>query len=133
MLGNGLRTHVRAAVVFVSIVASAFMVACAKGGAPRLEGHWKGTRADGVGGDMQTVANTFATQTEIDVKGDLITVTTPKDRQSGKYKVVREDKAQVVIVTDKDGPDDAQTFTFVDDKTMRWSVLEGKSIVFVKQ
>lgn len=129
MLGSGPRTRMRAAVVIVAVAG----MACSKSGATRLEGHWKGTRADGVGGDVQTAANAFATQTEIDVKGDLITVTTPKDRQSGKYKVVREDKSQVVIVTDKDGPDDAQTFTFVDDKTMRWMVLEGRSIVFVRQ
>jgi hypothetical protein len=109
------------------------VLACRSSGAARLEGHWKGTRADGVGNDVQGAANTFAAQTEIEVKGDLITVTTPKDRQSGKYKVVREDKGQVVIVTDKDGPDDAQVFTFVDEKTMRWTVLEGKTITFVKQ
>jgi hypothetical protein len=45
---------------------------------------------------------------------------------------VREDKASVVLTTEKDGPDEPQTFTFVDAKTMKWSV-EGKAIVFVRQ
>jgi hypothetical protein len=67
------------------------------------------------------------------VKGDAITVTTPKDKQSGRYKVVKQDKTMLVITTDKDGADDPQTFTFVDDKTVRWAVLDGKSIVFAKQ
>jgi hypothetical protein len=35
-------------------------------------------------------------------------------------------------VTDKDGPTDAQTFTFLDDKTMRWNVVEGKTITFTR-
>ena len=49
------------------------------------------------------------------------------------YDVVKQDKTMLVITTDKDGADDPQTFTFVDDKTVRWAVLDGKSIVFAKQ
>jgi hypothetical protein len=106
--------------------------ACGHPGSARLEGKWKGKSAEGVGPEAQAAANAFAVETEIDVKGDAITVTTPRDRQSGTYKVLREDKSQVTIVTDKDGPDDAQTFTIVDDKTLRWSVLDGRTITFVR-
>jgi hypothetical protein len=127
------RARARGAALILALMMASGLVACGRSGAPRLEGHWKGTRADGVSSEAQAAANAFATQTEIDVKGDLITVVTPKDHQAGKYKVVREDKSQIVIVTDKDGPDDAQTFTFVDDKTMKWTVLEGKTITFVKE
>ena len=75
-------------------------------------------RARGRRGDETlAAANAFATATELDVKGDAITVTTPKDKQSGRYKVVKQDKTTLVITTDKDGADDPQTFTFVDDKT----------------
>ena len=107
--------------------------ACKRAGSARLEGHWKGTRADGVPADVQWRANDFAAQTELDVKGDLITISFPKDKQSGRYKVLEETKTTLVIVTDKDGPNDKQTFTFVDDKTMKWTVLEGKTITFAKQ
>jgi hypothetical protein len=69
----------------------------------------------------------------MDVKGDAITVTTPKDKQSGRYRVVKQDKTMLIITTDKDGADDPQTFTFVDDRTVRWAVLDGKTIVFAKQ
>jgi hypothetical protein len=109
------------------------LAACHGDGASKLQGHWRGIRAEGVGSDALAAANAFATGTELDVKGDAITVTTPKDKQSGRYKVVRQDKATLVITTDKDGPSDPQTFTFVDDKTVRWAVLEGKSIVFARQ
>jgi hypothetical protein len=109
------------------------LCACSHKGSARLEGRWKGTRADGVAPELQSAANAFATQTEIDVRGDAISVTTPKEKQTGTYKVVKEDKGAVTIVTDKDGPNDAQVFTFVDDKTMRWTVLEGKTITFARQ
>ena len=109
------------------------VAACHGDGAPRLQGKWRGVRAEGVTPDTVVAANAFATATEIDVKGDAITVITPKDKQSGRYKVVKQDKTMLVITTDKDGADDPQTFTFVDDKTVRWAVLDGKSIVFAKQ
>ena len=106
---------------------------CHGDGAPRLQGKWRGQRAEGVAAETVAAANAFATGTEIDVKGDAITVITPKDKQSGRYRVVKQDKTMLIITTDKDGADDPQTFTFVDDKTVRWAVLDGKSIVFAKQ
>jgi precorrin-6B methylase 1 len=106
--------------------------ACGHDGSVRLEGKWKGKSAEGVTPEAQSAANAFATETEIDVKGDEITVITSHERQSGTYRVVHEDRSQVTIVTDKDGPNDAQTFTLVDDKTLRWSVLEGKTITFTR-
>jgi hypothetical protein len=109
------------------------VVACHGDGAPRLQGKWRGIRSEGVAAEAQTAANTFAMATALDVSGDAITVTTPKDKQSGRYRVVRQDKTTLVITTDKDGPSDPQTFIFVDDKTVRWAVLEGKSIVFARQ
>lgn len=120
------------AIAFVAAFAS-LMVACGRGGPSRLEGHWRGVRAEGIAGEAQeTAANAFASAMELDIKGDSITVSTGKDRQSGRFRVVREDKATLVLTTEKDGPDEPQTFTFVDARTMKWAVLEGKTIVFVK-
>ena len=106
---------------------------CHKIGSPRLEGHWRGSKAEGVTSDVQQAANTFALDTELDVKGEAISVRTPKGKQAGKFKVVKEDKKSVVIVTDADGPKDEQTFTFDDERTMRWKVLEGKTITFHRE
>ena len=107
--------------------------ACHGEGAVRLQGKWRGVRAEGIAAEALPVANVFATATELEVKGDAITVTTPKDRQSGRYRVVKQDKTMLVITTDKDGADDPQTFTFIDDRTVRWAVLDGKSILFARQ
>jgi hypothetical protein len=106
---------------------------CHGEGAARLQGTWRGVRAEGASPDALAGANAFAVATELDVKGDALVVITPKETQSGRYRVLRQDRTTLVITTDRDGADDPQTFVFVDDKTLRWSVLEGRSIVFARQ
>ena len=108
------------------------LAACGGGGSKRLQGKWKGVRSEGVAAASTVQANVFATAMQLDVKGDAITVTTAGSAQSGHYKVVKEDKTTLVITTDKDGPSEPQTFTFVDDKTLKWAVLAGQSIVFTR-
>jgi hypothetical protein len=106
------------------------LTACGHKGSPRLEGHWRGLHAEGVATEMQPTADVFATATELDVRGEAILVTTPKGKQSGKFKVKSEDKTSITIWTDGDGPNDPQTFVFIDERTMKWNVLEGKTITF---
>jgi hypothetical protein len=112
---------------------AAAAAACHGDGAAKLQGRWRGVRAEGVAPESVAAANAFATGTELEVKGDAITVTTPKDKQSGHYKVVKQEKATLIITTDKDGPAEPQTFTFADERTMRWTVVEGRAIVFARQ
>ena len=123
---------IRGAVPVLAALAALALCGCSRSGSARLEGRWKGKAAEGVAPEAQSAANAFAVETEIDVRGDEITVTTAHDKQTGTYKVVREDKTQVTIVTDKDEPSDTQTFTLLDDKTLKWNVLDGKSITFVR-
>jgi hypothetical protein len=106
------------------------LVACEGVGSARLQGHWRGVRVEGTTGEAPTA---FALATEIHVDGSAMTVTSPDQTQSGRYRVVREDATTVVLVTDADGPGAAHTFTFGDDGTMRWAVLPGKSIVFAHE
>jgi hypothetical protein len=110
----------------------ALVSGCHGDGAARLQGTWHGVRAEGVAADALASANAFALGTELDVKGDALVVTTPSDTQSGRYRVVKQDRTTLVITTDKDGADVPQTFVFADDKTLRWVVLEGKTIVFAR-
>jgi len=105
---------------------------CGSSGSKRLQGKWHGQRSEGVATAVTAQANAFATAMQLEVKGDAITVTTSTSSQSGHYKVVKEDKTSVVITTDKDGPTEPQTFTFVDDKTLKWAVVPGQSIVFAR-
>jgi hypothetical protein len=114
-----------AAVLFLLGLA---LVACKKGSS-RLQGHWKGTRAEGVPADAQAVADRFAGQLEMDFKGDQVTVTAKGAAQSSRYYVLREDNGQVVISTDRD-PE--QTFLFESDTTMRWSLGAGQTITLKK-
>jgi hypothetical protein len=102
-------------------------------GSTRLAGHWRGVRTDGVGSEVIDATNAFATHMRLDVKGDVITVTTVKDTRTDRYKVVQEDKSKTVIVTDLDGENAPQTFAFSDMTTMRWVVSSGVAVVFVKE
>jgi hypothetical protein len=85
-----------------------------------------------VTGEAANVAAAFAGGMELDVTGDAISVTTGGQRQSGRYRVLREDPNAVVMTTDADGWNEPQTFTFVGPDTLRWSVLPGKAIVFAR-
>src|SRR5258708_17432500 len=112
------------------VLSTVGLVACHT--ATRLEGHWKGRSADGVDPDKQAAANAFAQGMELDVKGDKIVVVYPKgDAMAGKFSIDKTTtKEMLVLYTEKDGPEDKQTFTFVDDNTVKWKVNEGKAITF---
>lgn len=125
--------HVRLPRTLLLTALAAGALACGGTGSKRLQGRWHGLRAEGVAVASQTAANAFATGMTLEVAGDSITVTTPHDKQSGHYKVVREDRSTLVLTTDKDGAKEPQTFTFVDDKTLKWLVMDGEQIVFAKQ
>lgn len=104
---------------------------CKHSGSAKLEGRWKGQRAEGVGPETLVSANVFATGSEIVVKGNQITFSTPAGRNvSATYVVDKEDATSVVIHTDKDAT--SESFAFTDAKTMAWKVDEKRSIVFKK-
>lgn len=120
-------------VALALVVLTVGLGACRRGSS-RFEGHWKGSAVEGVPPEAQAGALAFAREMELQVSGDTITVVTPQDRQSGRYTVDREDKTTLVLYTDKDGKGDKQTFTFVGDKIVKWTVFDGKTatITFVK-
>ncbi len=116
-----------------AITLAALWIGCtAPIGSERLEGRWVGVRAEGTTLDTSQAANAFATSTELDFHRGTLTVTTSTGTQSGRYQVVKEDSKKVVITTDRDGPEQTQTFVFANDGTLRWALLEGKSIVLVR-
>ncbi len=114
------------------LAAAPLGMACETHGSARLEGRWRGVRVEGVAPESAAVANAFASSLELDVHGNTLAVSTQKERQLGRYRVVGETGTTLVITTDKDGPDQPQTFVFIDDRTMRWSPVEGKAIVLAK-
>ncbi len=119
---------------FRGIVTLAFLAlalaACRKG-SPRLEGHWKGTRVVGVDPGVQGQADKYASQLQVDFKGDQVTMTTPAGSAQSKYKVVKEDKGSVTIQSEADGSEESMAFE--SDTTIQWTVLPGKTITLSKQ
>jgi hypothetical protein len=103
---------------------------CKKSGAARLEGHWRGTKVEGVPLEHQPAANDFALQTELDFRDGVVSVKTPREKITSKFRVAKEDKRALILFTEQDGPKDPQIFVFEDENTMRWKVVEGKLIVF---
>ena len=101
----------------------------------KLEGHWKGTRAEGVGVGVQDAANAFAMQTEITAKGTTISITTPGSKPVAATFVVDSENASTVVVhTDKDGAGNKETFGFTDEgKTMTWRMGDGRTLTFQRQ
>lgn len=125
-------TPMRRSIVLVLCLAVA-VAGCRKSAAQRLEGHWRGVKATGVSPDAQSAANLYASQMELDFKGDKVSVQNGHEKQSGKFKIVSEDKTSFTLVTDGDGTADEQKFTIDSDKEISWAVLPGKTIQFQKQ
>jgi len=119
--------------LILALVVVTTLVACKGGSAAKLEGHWRGIKATGVPADQVGAANLFASAMELEFKGEQVSVHTGSDKQSARFKVVKDDKTAVTITTDQDGPDDPQVFTFTDDHTMTWAIAPGKSIQFQKE
>ena len=123
----------RRIVLVLAVLATLLAAGCKHSGSAKLEGRWRGTRAEGVSPAVQEAANTFATQTEIVAKGNLIAITTPSTKpQQSTYVVDDESKTTVVLHTEKDVTT-RETFAFNNDgKTMSWRVGDGRTIVFTK-
>ena len=118
------------------VLAAAFvatlLAACKHPGSQKLEGRWKGQKADGVPDTAQISANSFATGTEIIAQGNQIAIQTPAGRNpAATYTVDKEDATTLVIHTDRDGS--TETFTFNEKAdTMVWKIDDKRSITFKK-
>jgi hypothetical protein len=118
------------------LVLAALLISAALGckhpGSPKLEGHWKGQKAEGVPDTALVPANSFAQSTEIIAQGDQIAIQTPAGRNpAAKYVVDKEDATTLVIHTDRDGS--AETFTFNEKAdVMVWRIDAQRSITFKK-
>lgn len=106
---------------------------CKHPGSQKLEGRWKGQRAEGVPPTAQLTSDTFAQGTEIVAQGNQITIHTPAGRNlPATYFVDKEDATTLVIHTDRDG-NTAETFTFNEKADeMVWKIDAQRSITFRK-
>ncbi|MBX3228723.1 MAG: hypothetical protein KIT84_08730 [Labilithrix sp.] len=105
------------------------LAACKPSGSKRLEGHWKGIRAEGVDPSAQANATAFALSTEIIAQGNQIAVQTQAGRSGpATYVVDKEEGATLVIHTDQAA---TETFTFTEKADqMTWHVDQTQTIVF---
>jgi hypothetical protein len=121
------------ALIFALFTFGAF--GCQKTASERVIGKWHGVKADGVIADVQPAANEAANGMQLEFKKDVVVIRPAKDKDplTARYIVLREDRRSVVVVTEHDGARDEQTLTLDDDDTMRWQVLQGKTITFERE
>lgn len=113
------------------VLATALATAACARGSKRLEGTWRGTRTSGVPGRVQNSADRWAAQLQMQFKGELVTVTTGGETSSSRYRVVREDKGSIVIVTEAERTE--ETLAFENETTILWTVQPGKTVTLEKQ
>jgi len=113
-----------------ALVVCLLVAACHKGSV-KLQGHWRGTRTDGVPSEVQSQADRYASQVDVEFKGDVMTVIAPNGTATSRYKVTKEDKGSVTIVTEADGTE--ESLSFETETTMKWAPQPGKSITLTKQ
>jgi len=114
------------------VLAFVVLAACTKHvGSAKLEGHWKGQKAEGIPDSVQLAGNTFALGTEIFAQNNQITIQTPSGRHPPTtYVIDKEDATTLVIHTDHDAP---ETFSFnAAGNVMVWKVDAQRSITFAK-
>jgi hypothetical protein len=108
------------------------VLGCKHPGSQKLEGRWKGQKAEGVPENVQVAANAFAIGTEIIARGNQIAIQTPgKQTPAATYFVDKEDATTVVIHTDRDRSTETFTFNEKADE-MTWKIDAERSIVFKK-
>lgn len=113
-------------------VVVALLAGCKHPGSQKLEGHWRGVKADGVPEAAQAPANSFAAGTEIIAQGNQIAIQTPAGRNgAATYFVDKEDAVTVVIHTDRDGSTETFSFNEKADE-MVWKLDAERSITFRK-
>lgn len=116
----------------IACLAFTFVAGCKHQGSAKLEGHWRGQKAEGVAESVQLSTNVFAGSAEIFAHNDQIVVQTAAGRPpAATYTVDKEDATTLVIHTDRD----RTTETFVFDPvtgSMTWKVDATRSIVFHK-
>lgn len=104
---------------------------CSHPGSEKLEGRWKGQKAEGVAPEAQAQANAFALGTEIVASGNEITIQTPSGKTTATYRVDKEDATTLVLHTEPGGA--AETLRFnASGETMVWRVDAQRSISFRK-
>jgi len=122
----------RKLVLAVALLSTVLGAGCKHQGSQKLEGRWKGQKAEGVPETAQVSADSFATGTEIIAQGNQITIHTPGGKNApATYAVDKEDATTLVIHTDRDNS--AETFTFNEKgDVMVWKIDSQRSISFKK-
>jgi hypothetical protein len=122
----------RRALLFPLALLCLSLLGACKSGSPRLEGHWKGAKAEGVPAEQEAAATQYAQSLEMWFKGDTLTVQSGGTKRAGNFKVVKEEPDQVTIKSVFANVEQQEVFVMVDANTVRWTVAQGRMVSLKK-
>jgi hypothetical protein len=118
------------AVVLLSISAIA-LSGCGHPAERKLQGRWYGERIESIDADDLSAATGWVKGTSFLFKGSELTVEIPAEgARTGKFEVLAfRDGKMTVGVQRQDGSTDRVELKLDDERSMRWSLSQGRSII----
>lgn len=113
----------------------ALATGCAKKPEQKLQGKWMGERIENVSFEQILTATGWVRGTSLEISGNTLTVAIPSEEpRQGSFQVAAAQENELTLsVQRQDGLGaDEMKLSFVDEKTLRWSIGEEREIVFVK-
>jgi len=120
-------------VLLVTVALSS--LGCERTPKDRLQGRWLGEGVDRANGAAADKANGWVKGTALEFSGSRVTVTIPAETpRTGTFQVtqVEGDRVTVSFRREEGGRDEAR-FRFVDDRSLRWDIGNGREVVLVKE
>ena len=128
-----MRTHVLTALALAITLPAA--AGCAKTPRDRLQGRWFGEAIVNAPQDQVVRATGWVKGTAIEFNGSKVTVTIPAESpRTGTFKVAKAegDRVTVAFLRPEGGRDEAEFQLGLDDKSLRWSIGDGREIVLAR-
>jgi hypothetical protein len=110
-------------------------VACGHPTQRALQGRWLGETVENVDDDLAAAAAGWAKSTSFEFAGSHLTVAIPAEEpRTGTYSVqVVEDRAVHLAVLDPEGDHSELLLILDDERSLRWMLGEGRSVVMRRQ
>lgn len=128
-----MRTRVSMTMALAAI-ALPVVAGCQKTPRDKLQGRWLGEGVENFPAEQVPKATGWVKGAAIEFAGNKVTVTVPAETpRTGTFKVARVEGERVVVAFARgEGGTDETAFRFVNERTMRWDVGNGREVVMIR-